>query len=44
MVRHDLFLLVLDMKRGEAAKKNLKAIGATEEQTKRVWNNILGEN
>jgi hypothetical protein len=42
-VQHDLFLLVLDVKRGEAAKKDLKAIGATEEQTNRVWKNIIGE-
>jgi hypothetical protein len=42
-VQHDLFLLVLEMKRGEAAKKDLKAIGATKEQTKRVWNSITGE-
>ena len=42
-VQHDLFLLVLEMKRGEGAKKDLKAIGATEEQTKRMWNSIIGE-
>ncbi len=42
-VQHDLFLLVLEMKRGEAAKKDLKTIGATEEQTNRVWNSIYGE-
>lgn len=41
-VQHDLFLLVLEVKQGEAAKKDLKAIGATEEQTKRVWNSIIG--
>ena len=41
--QHDLFLLVMEMKRGEAAKKKLKAIGATAEQTKRVWNSIIGE-
>lgn len=41
--QHDLFLLVLDVKRGEAAKKDLKASGATEEQTKKVWNSIIGE-
>jgi len=42
-LQHDLFLLILDVKRGEAAMKDLKAIRASEEQTKRVWNNILGE-
>ena len=41
--QHDLFLLVLDVKRGEAARKDLKTIGATEEQTKWVWNSIIGE-
>jgi hypothetical protein len=35
---------VLDVNRGEVAKEDLKAIGASEEQTKRVWNNIIGEN
>ena len=40
-VQHDLFLLILEMKRGEAAKKDLGTIGATEEQTKRVWNRII---
>ena len=43
-VHHEFVLLVLDVKRGEAAKKDLKAIGASEEQTKRVWNSIIGEN
>jgi hypothetical protein len=43
-VQHDLFLLVLEVKWGEAAKKDLKVIGAPEEQTKRVWNSIIGEN
>jgi len=42
-VQHELFLLVLDVKRGEGAKKDLKAIGANEKQTKRVWNSIIGE-
>ena len=42
--QHDLFLLVLEVKRGEAAKKDLKAIGVSEEQTKRAWNSIIGEN
>jgi len=35
--------LDLDVKRGEAAKKALKAIGANEEQTKRGCNTIIGE-
>jgi hypothetical protein len=42
-VQHELFLLVLEMKRGETAKKDLKAIGASEAQTKRLWNNIIKE-
>ena len=33
---HDLVLMILNVKRGEAAKEDLKAIGTTEEQTKRV--------
>ncbi len=43
-VHHELFLFILDVKRGKAAKKDLKAIGANEEQTKRVWNSIPSGN
>jgi hypothetical protein len=42
--QHDFFLLVLDVKRDEAAKKDFKTVGISEEQTKRGWNTIIGEN